>query len=150
MKKNDATTVEEYLAQLSPDKREGVEQLRALVLRYLPEGYVEAVNWGMISYEIPLSDYPDTYNGKPLNYAALASQKNHFSLYLNNVYMNPDLQTKLKNAFAEAGVKFDMGKSCLRLKNLTSVPLDKVGEVIASSPPADFIELYESVMKNRK
>ncbi|NIR35130.1 MAG: DUF1801 domain-containing protein, partial [Actinobacteria bacterium] len=42
------------------------------MLDNLPDGYEEAMGWGMISYEIPLSRYPDTYNGKPLAYAALA------------------------------------------------------------------------------
>ena len=147
MKKNDSATVEEYLAQLPSDKRQDIERLREMILRYLPDGYVEAMNWGMISYEIPLADYPDTYNGKPLNFVALAAQKHHYSLYLNNVYMNPDLMTALKKGFTEAGVKFDMGKSCLRMKNLDNVPLDAVGKVIASTPPAEFIAQYEAVKK---
>ena len=147
MKKTDATTVDQYLGQLSPDRRQGVEQLRALILQYLPDGYVETINWGMISYEIPLEIYPDTYNGKPLSFAALAAQKNHYALYLNNVYMNPQLKTSLELAFADASVKFDMGKSCLRLRNLEKVPLDAVGKVIASTPVADFIAQYEAVKK---
>ena len=86
MKKTDATTVEEYLDLLPEDKRPDVEKLREMVLKYLPEGYVETINWGMISYEIPLEVYPVTYNKKPLMFAGLAAQKNNISLYLMNIY----------------------------------------------------------------
>jgi hypothetical protein len=50
------------------------------VVGNVPAGVEETMNWGMISYEIPLSRYPDTYNAKPLLFAALAAQKNNFSL----------------------------------------------------------------------
>jgi hypothetical protein len=148
MKKTDATTVEQYLTQLTPEKRQGMEQLRKLILQYLPDGYVETINWGMISYEIPLKTYPETYNGKPLSFIALAAQKNHYALYLNNVYMNPELKASLEGAFAAAGVKFDMGKSCLRVKDLDKTPLAALGKVIASTPVADFIAQYEAVKKS--
>ena len=43
------------------------------------------MNYGMISYEIPLETFPKAYNKKTLQYAALASQKNYMSLYIMNV-----------------------------------------------------------------
>ena len=44
------------------------------------------MQYGMISYIVPLSVIPDTYNGQPLMYIALASQKHYMSLYLTTVY----------------------------------------------------------------
>jgi hypothetical protein len=44
----------------------------------------------MISYEIPLETFLKAYNKKPLQYAALASQKNYISLCLKNVPGNED------------------------------------------------------------
>ncbi|MEA2010093.1 MAG: DUF1801 domain-containing protein, partial [Actinomycetota bacterium] len=82
MVSSNATTVEQYLAEVSDDRRGDVEAIRNLVLENLPDGYVETMRWGMITYEIPLATYPDTYNGKPLMYAALAAQKRHLALYL--------------------------------------------------------------------
>ena len=38
-------------------------------LRNLPEGYEEMMLFGMITYAIPLSTFPDTYNKQPLMYA---------------------------------------------------------------------------------
>ena len=76
------TTVADYLTELPPERREAIEKVRETILQNLPEGYEEAMNWGMITYQVPLEVYPDTYNGKPLMYAALANQKNHMAVYL--------------------------------------------------------------------
>src|SRR4051812_48932293 len=79
-------TVTTYLASLSADRREALTQVRKLITKNLPKGYKEGMQYGMISYYVPLKRYPKTYNGEPLNYIALASQKNHMSLYLMCVY----------------------------------------------------------------
>ena len=147
MVKSHAATVEQYLDNLPPDRWEVIARVREVILKYLPDGYVETMNWGMISYEIPLAVYPDTYNGQPLSFAALAAQKNNYSLYLMNVYQNPALLSQLKDGFADAGLKLDMGKSCVRFKKLESIPLDVIGDVIASTPKADFIASYEASRK---
>jgi hypothetical protein len=97
----------------------------------------------MISFEIPLEAYPRTYNGQPLSYAALAAQKNHYALYLMAVYGDPAGEAQLREAFAQAGKKLDMGKSCVRFRKLEDVPLDVIGEIIASTPPDELIATYE-------
>jgi hypothetical protein len=83
-----AATVKEYLEELTPERREQVEAVRKVILENLPEGYEEVMNWGMITYQVPLEVYPDTYNKKPMMYAALASQKNHMAVYLTGIYMD--------------------------------------------------------------
>lgn len=102
------------------------------------------MNWGMITWGVPLDIYPDTYNGQPLGYASLASQKTHFALYLMCVLQNSEQETILKEAFKKAGKKLDMGKSCLRFKKLDDLPLDAIGKVIASTSPQQFIAQYEA------
>ena len=139
-----ATSVAEYLQELPADRRQVVSAVRDVVLRALPAGYAESFGWGMICYGVPLSTYPDTYNGQPLMCAALAAQKNHFALYLMCAYMDPALEATLKNGFAAAGKRLDMGKSCLRFKRLDDLALDTIGEVIASVPPERLIEQYET------
>jgi len=119
--KSKAKTVKEYLNELFIDRLETISTLREVILKNLPIGYEETMNWGMITYEIPLSTYPDTYNGKPLMYAALASQKNNISLYLNGVYTRKSQEDRLKDAFAEMGVKPNMGKSCIRFTKLEKI-----------------------------
>ncbi len=68
-----AKTVSDYLQSLPGDRRGPISEVRDVILKNLPRGYVETMNWGMISYEIPLERFPDTYNKQPLNLAGLAS-----------------------------------------------------------------------------
>lgn len=138
-----AKTVEEYLAALSPKDKEVIPVVRRVILENLPSGYEEAMNWGMISYEVPLSRYPKTYNKKPLMYAALAVQKHHYALYLTSLYQNEELLTQIKAAFAEVEKKLDMGKSCLRFTQLEQLPLDVIGRLIADTPVEEFLKQYE-------
>jgi hypothetical protein len=147
MVQSKATTVEKYLEELPPERREVVSEVRKTILENLPEGYAESMNWGMISYEIPLEDYPDTYNGQPLGYLALAAQKRYYSLYMMGVYGDPEQEAKLEEGFEEAGKKLDMGKSCLRFRKLEDIPLYVIGELVASTPPQVMIAQYE---KSRK
>lgn len=139
-----ATTVEEYLAELPEDRRSAVSAVRDVVNEHLPEGYEETMEWGMVTWVVPLRDYPDTYNGKPLSYISLASQKNHLALYLMGLYTDGPDEQWFRAQYAERGLKLDMGKSCVRFKTLDELPLDIVGEAVARIPVAGFVAGYES------
>lgn len=149
MARSDAVTVQQYLDELPPERREVVSAVREVVLAHLPEGYQETMRWGMISYEIPLERFPDTYNGQPLSFAALAAQKHHFSLYLMSVYQDGEGEGGLREAFERAGKRLDMGKSCVRFRRLEDLPLEVVGEVVASTPPDAFIAAYQAARGGR-
>jgi uncharacterized protein YdhG (YjbR/CyaY superfamily) len=138
-----AATPEAYLAELPPERRELVSRVRHLVNSNLPDGYVERMSWGMIGWELPLERYPDTYNKQPLVYAGLAAQKNHTALYLNCVYASEERTQRLKEAYAAAGKKLDMGKSCIRFKKAQELAEDVLAEAIRSVPVEDFIAEYE-------
>lgn len=144
MARSNATTVEAYLDELPEDRRAVVVAVRDVIRRHLPAGYEEGMNWGMISYEIPLARYPETYNGQPLSYVALAAQKHYYALYLMGVYADPAQEARLQEAFAEAGKKLDMGKSCLRFKKLEDLPLEAIGQLVAEVPPDAYIARYEA------
>jgi hypothetical protein len=141
--KSSATTVQGYLDELPEDRRMVVEAVREMVLHNLPEGYREAMRWGMISYEVPLERYPDTYNGQPLTYAALAAQKNNFALYLS-VYQDPEQEARLREGFRKAGKRLDMGKACLRFRKLDDLPMNVVAEAVAATPVDAFIRQHEA------
>jgi hypothetical protein len=102
------------------------------------------MTWGMLSYEVPLRMYPDTYNGQPLMYLALAAQKNNYALYITSPTQDDRLMAKLAAAYESAGKKLDMGKGCLRFKTLEELPLDVIGEIVASTPVERSIELAEA------
>jgi uncharacterized protein YdhG (YjbR/CyaY superfamily) len=140
-----ASTVDQYLADLPPERRAVVATVRDFVNAHLPPGYEEAMAFGMIGWGIPLSRYPGTYNGRPLCYVGLAAQKNAYSLYLMGCYMDSAEDRALRAAYAQAGRKLDMGKSCLRFKSLDGLLLEDIGRIIAGMPVEDYIARYESV-----
>jgi len=149
MARSTASTVDEYLAGLPEERRAVVSAVREMVLRNLPAGYQETMNWGAISYEVPLERYPTTYNGQPLSFAALAAQKNHYALYLMCVYEGSEQGRILRDAYAAMGKKPDVGKSCIRFKSLDDLPLDAIGGIIASLPPDAYIRWYEAARQRR-
>lgn len=138
-----ASSVDEYLAELPAERRKVVSAARALVRKHLPKGYQEGMAFGMIGWSIPLERYPKTYNKQPLQYVALAAQKNHYALYIMAAYADSAAERALKSAYAKAGKKLDMGKSCLRFKTLDDLVPEAVGEAIATLTPDDFIAVYE-------
>jgi len=139
MARSNAKTPAAYLASLPLDRRAALAAVRKVVNQHMPKGYRETMNWGAITWEIPLSRYPDTYNGQPLCYVSLAAQKNFSTLYLMGAYANPKAYQALKRAFAKAGKRFDMGKSCLHFKRPEDLELAAVGKLIASVPPDKWI-----------
>jgi hypothetical protein len=147
-------TAEEYIAGLPRERAEQISQLREMILQRLPAGYTEEMGFGMITYVIPLATYPDTYNGHPLMYAALASQKRHMAIYLMNVYGDDETLQWFTEGFAASGKKLDMGKSCVRFKKLEDLPLELIGETIGRTPVSEYIACYEtsraSMEANRK
>ena len=138
-----ANTVKQYLNELPNDRKKAISIVRQIILENLPEGYDEVMNWGMMTYEVPLETYPNTYNGKPLMYAALASQKNHMAVYLMGCYMVPEVRNEFEKAYKKSGKRFDAGKSCIRFKKIDDLPLDLLGKTIASMDVNEFIELVE-------
>ena len=140
-----ATTVEGYLAALEPERQETLRAVYDVVRKALPEGYEETVAWGMITWSVPLERYPDTYNGQPLAYVALAAQKRHYSLYLMAQSSDSDEEREFRARWEATGRKLDMGKSCLRFKRLDDLDLDLVSEVVAGMPVDRFLATYERV-----
>ena len=139
-----AKTVDQYLNELPAERREVISTVREVIRKNLPRGYQETMNWGMISYEIPLDRYPTTYNGQPLMYAALAAQKNHYAVYLISMYQDGAPTGWFAEEFRKAGKKLDMGKSCVRFKRLEDLPLETIGKAIRGTSPEKLIEIYET------
>lgn len=145
-----AETVAAYLAELDEDRRAIVSAVREVVNANLPAGYEEAMNWGMITWQIPLERYPDTYNGQPLAYAALASQKQYVSLYLHGVYADEAVAAAFVERYRATGRTPNMGKSCVRFKRLEDLPLDLVADTIAALGVDAYLARYEASRSGRR
>lgn len=143
-----AKTVEEYLRELPENRIEPITKLLKLLRHNLPEGFEERIMYGMITFVVPLKTYPKGYHvsegEEPLPFISLASQKNHIALYHNGIYAKPELEhwfreeykTRVKN-------KLDMGKSCIRFKNVEKIPYDLIEELARKMTVDEFICLYE-------
>jgi len=148
--RSEAKTVDEYLAELPDDRRLAIETVRDTILANLPAGFEEVMNWGMITYQVPIETFPDTYNGKPLMYAALASQKNHMAVYLTSVYSLPGQAEEFEAAYRATGKRYDMGKSCVRFRNLDDLPLELIGATIAAVDVETFVTEVEEARQTHK
>lgn len=145
MVRSTASTPDEYLALLPEDRRAALAAVRDVINRNLPAGYREGMSYGMIGWYVPLERFPDTYNGQPLGLAALASQKQYLSLYLNSVYGDPTTEAWFRQRWTESGKPLDMGKSCVRFRAVDDLALDVVGETIARADLDTFLARYVTV-----
>ena len=147
------TTVEGYIKQVPEDRRAAFEQLRQAILNHLPNGFVETISYGMIGYVVPHSIYPKGYHCKPnqaLPFINIAAQKNFIAVYHMGIYANPDLLQWFVDEFPKhTSAKLDMGKSCIRFKNLNDIPYDLIGELATKMTVNDCIEFYESNFKKK-
>ena len=146
-----AESVEQYLAELPEDRIAIVKRLRQEILDNLPEGFQEVMAYGMIGYVVPLATYPDGYHcqpNTPLPFMNLASQKNHIGVYHMGIYVEDDLMSWFQEQYPNhAKRKLDMGKSCLRLKSMTDIPYELIGQLASKMTVNDWIEIYEREIK---
>ena len=140
-------SVDDYLGGLSEGRKTAMNAVRNFILENLPAGYEETVQHGMICYVIPLATYPVTYNKLPLMFADLASQKNYMTVHLMNIYGNPADEEWFVERYESTGKKLNMGKSCVRFKTLDDLPVDLIGEAVARTLVASYIQLYEDSRK---
>jgi hypothetical protein len=137
-----AKSVDQYLAELEPERRENVEFLRGLCLKHLPGGLEESMNWGMISYQVPFETVSKTYNGQPLLFAAIASQKHYISLYLMSIYAFEEERDRFESEWKATGKRFDAGKACIRLRNTEQIPVDVLIRALKSVSVDGFVRQY--------
>jgi hypothetical protein len=147
-----ALTIDGYLNSLPPDRREVIRKVHQVIVKHLPRGYQEVMQYGMIGYVVPIKRYPNGYlNDKktPLPYAALASQKNYISVYLMNIYSDLGLKSWFKAELKKSGKKYSMGKSCIRFKKIEDIPLDLIGKTVAKTSVDKYIQIYEASRKGK-
>jgi len=148
-----AKTVDQYVAELPPERQAVIEQLRQTFKRQLPKGFEEVMSYGMIGWVVPHKLYPAGYHCDPklpLPFLAVASQKNFISVYHMGLYADPAMLDWFKQAHAKASPKkLDMGKSCVRYKKPEDVPVALLGELATKMSPQQWIQLYEAQLQNR-
>ena len=147
MARTGASTVSDYIASLPQEQADAIAGVRKVIRANLPKGFEESMSTTGITYSIPLSRYPKTYNKQPLMYAAVAAQKNYCALYLMSAYGHDAHAKALRDGFKAAGKKLDMGKSCIRFNSADDLELEVIGRLIGSITPEKWIEIYEASRK---
>ena len=147
-----ATTIEQYLAELTEERKPIIKKLRQVILDNLPEGFEEVMSYGMLGYVVPHSLYPHGYHCDPklpLPFINLASQKAHVGFYHMGIYSDEKLLKWFTEEYAKTDikVKLNMGKSCIRFKKEAHIPYELLGELVSKVSVQDWITTYESNIK---
>ena len=141
-------TVDEYLEVIPEERKEAFSKLRAVILEHLPDGFVETMQYDMPAYVVPHSLYPAGYHCNPevpLPFMSIASQKNFVALYHAGIYADPELHSWFVGEYPKhSKTKLDMGKSCIRFKNVKNIPYDLIAELVSKVPIKKWIRVYEA------
>lgn len=150
---SNATTPEEYIESLPEDRKQAINELRDVILKNLPKGFAEVVNYGMLGYVVPHSLYPAGYHCDPklpLPFLNIASQKNFIAVYHMGLYSDKKLLEWFTGEYArQCKIKLDMGKSCIRFKKINQIPYRLIGELAGKITPQEWIATYEKYIKHR-
>ena len=146
-----ATTVDQYLSEVPPERQAAMNKLRKVISKNLPKGFKEVMGYGMMGYSVPHSVYPAGYHCNPkdpLPFAGMASQKNSINFYHMGIYADPKLLKWFMDEYANTGLgKLDMGKSCMRFKKPENIPYELIGELCSKITVEKWIEMYETNIK---
>lgn len=146
-----ANNIEEYLENIPENRKEAISRLRQTILDNLPKGFEEKIGYGMPSYVVPHSKYPDGYHCDPklpLPFLSFASQKNFVALYHMGMYADKDIYDWFVAEYPKhCKTKLDMGKSCIRFKKPDQIPFELIGELLQKMTPQQWIDLYEANIK---
>lgn len=148
---SNASTPDEYIAELPEERATAVQKLRDTIKKNLPKGFEETISYGMIGYVVPHSIYTDGYHCSPelpLPFINIASQKNFIALYHSGIYADEKLLNWFTSEYPKyVKTKLDMGKSCVRFKKVDQIPYELIAELVQKMSVQDWIDKYESVVK---
>ena len=149
--KSDATTIAEYLDEAPEERQEPLRKLWEVVSENIPDGFAEALSYGMPGFVVPHSIFPDGYHCDPelpLPFLSVANQKNFVALYHMGVYADMELHDWFVEEYPKhAKRKLDMGKSCIRFKKMDDIPYDLIGELVSKMSVDEWINIYTTAVR---
>ena len=141
------TTIEEYIEALPLERRDAMEKLMETIRLNLPDGFEETMNYNMPSWVVPHSLFPQGYHVNPelpLPFLSIASQRSHIGLYHMGIYASPTLMKWFTLEYSNhCKTKIDMGKSCIRFKNVSKIPYRLIGMLCSKMSAQEWINLYQ-------
>ncbi|PHK33056.1 hypothetical protein VF13_38530 [Nostoc linckia z16] len=146
-----AATTQDYFASLPEDRREAMQKLKDTINEHLPEGFTEGMSYGMVTWVVPHSIYPNGYHCNPkqaLPFLSIASQKNFIAVYHMGIYADVALHDWFVAEYPKyVKTKLDMGKSCIRFKKPDAIPFELIGQLVSKMNPREWISAYEAGLK---
>lgn len=142
--------VDDWLQSLPEERRDPCAAIRDAIVDNLPDGFVETMASGMPNYVVPLSLFPAGYHctpNTPLPFLSFASQKNFIALYHFGMYVDQELMSWFTEEYPKyVKTKLDMGKSCIRLKKMETIPYKLIGELASKRSVEQWVSCYEEQM----
>lgn len=144
-------TIQDYIDNISEDKKEAFLKLQKTIQDNIPTGFKETISYKMIGFVVPKEIYPAGYHCDPtlpLPFISIAAQKNFIALYHMGIYANPKLLAWFEKEYPKyVKTKLDMGKSCIRFKKMNNIPYELIGELVRKMSVEDWVEIYEREVK---
>lgn len=148
------STPEDYINQQPPERQAALTRLWEIMKTNLPAGFEIDISYGMIGFVVPHSIYPQGYHvnpKEPLPFLGLANQKHYIAVYHLGVYADQTLMDWFVSSYEALNIgKLDMGKSCIRLKNIDRIPYDLIGELCSKMSVESYVSLYEANRPGKK
>ena len=125
--------IKSYINSLAPEREKTFTQLINVIEKNIPKGFEKVMYYGMPSFVIPHSIYPEGYHcdtSLPLPFIGVSNQKYSISLHHMGLYADPELLNWFKLEYLKhSNTKLDMGKSCIRFKKFNKIPYDLIGNL---------------------
>ena len=143
--------IKTYIDSLELDRKHPMIELVNVVEKNIPNGFEKTMNYAMPSFVIPHSIYPNGYHvtpDLPLPFIGIASQKKHIGFYHMGLYADSKLLDWFISEYPKyCKLKLDMGKSCIRFKNISEIPYELIGILASKMSAKDWIDIYEKNIK---
>ena len=143
--------IKSYINSLPPEREKTFTQLINVIEQGIPKGFEKVMNYGMPSFVIPHSIYPEGYHcdvSLPLPFIGVSNRKSSISLYHMGLYADLKLLNWFKSEYPKhSNFKLDMGKSCIRFKKFNEIPYELIGILSTKMTVKKWIDIYEENIK---
>ena len=144
-------SIKEYINSLKSNRKKTVTQLINVIEQNIPKGFEKVMNYGMPSFVVPHSIYPNGYHCDttlPLPFIGVSNLKSSISLYHMGLYADSEFLTWFESEYSKhSNTKLNMGKSCIRFKKFNEIPYKLIGFLSTKMTVKDWIDIYEKNIK---
>ena len=144
-------SIKDYINSLESGRKKTITQLINVIEQNIPKGFEKVMNYGMPSFVIPHSIYPDGYNCDnklPLPFISISNLKSSISLHHMGLYANSELLNWFQSEHPKhSKTKLDMGKGCIKFKIFNEIPYKLIGILSKRMTVKNWIDTYEQNIK---